>query len=244
MTRGSSATRRFMKQLVTTVLVGAAALTTLAVASSAEAEPRYGNRESFWQGQLGLRSTFVTDPGFDPFAKDNSLTSASLGASRTVFAQDEISLATGVLWDYGTRGARARGQETNLEAHRLALALEGRYHFAPFVYGRVRLTPGAIYQSASLTDSLASAKLVASDWAFAFDASAGLAFLLGPHSESTASPVRWWLAGEGGYGYAGSTALRMQPDFGGDDPRRTGYLDLGRLALSGAFFRVYGSVTF
>jgi hypothetical protein len=36
----------------------------------------------------------------------------------------------------------------------------------------------------------------------------------------------------------------MRPDLDSEDARRTGDLNLGRLALSGGFFRLYGSVTF
>jgi hypothetical protein len=220
-----------------------ALLALLFVSLPAQAEPLYGSRESFWQGQVGMRSTFVTDPGFDPFASDNVLTSFSLGASRTIFDYDAFSLAPGVFWDYAARSATARGDATSLVSNRLALALEGRYHFAPWGYGLVRLTPGTIHQSVQLTDPLAAAPYIAQSWTFAFDASAGAAFLLGPHAAS-ASPVRWWLAAEGGYGYAGSASLLMHPDLASDDPRRTGSLDLGRLALSGGFFRIYGSITF
>jgi hypothetical protein len=216
-------------------------LASLAFAPAVQAESLYGNRESFWQGQVGLRSTFVTDPGFDPFATSNVLTSFSLGGSRTIFVEDAFSFAPGIFWDYGARSATARGQATSLEVNRLSLALEGRYHIAPWVYGLVRVTPGAIHQSAQIDDPLAGAPYVANAWTFAFDASAGAAFLLGPHSSS---PVHWWLAGEGGYGYAGSASLMMHTDLAAGDPRRTGDLDMGQLALSGAFFRIYGSVTF
>jgi hypothetical protein len=223
------------------VLGAATVLASLAFASAAQAEPLYGNRETFWQGQVGMRSTFVTDPAFDPFASSNALNSISLGFSRTVFEQDAFSLAPGIFWDYGARSSTARGQATSLDAHRLGLALEGRYHIAPWVYGLVRVTPGAIHQSAQIEDPLAAAPYVANAWTFALDASAGAAFLLGPHSSS---PIHWWLAAEGGYGYAGSASLMMHSDLPPGDPRRTGDLDLGQLALSGGFVRIYGSVTF
>jgi hypothetical protein len=231
------------KRVATSFTLGAAALlASLSLAKAAGAESLYGNREAFWQGQIGMRSSFVTDPSFDPFADSNVLTSFSLGASRTIFDQDAFSLAPGVFWDYGARSSTARGQPTSLQAHRLALALEGRYHLAPWVYGLVRLTPGAIHQSAQVDDPLSPAPFVAKAWTFSFDASAGAAFLLGPHSSP--SPVHWWLAAEGGYGYAGSASLTMHSDLAADDPRRTGDLNLGQLALSGAFVRIYGSVTF
>src|SRR5438477_13053460 len=94
--------------------------------TAAVAESRFGSRESFWQGQLGVRSTFVSDPGFDPFSKDNELTQFSLGVARTVWEEDRLSFAPGIIWDYGWRTATARGQDTSLSSHRLALALEGR----------------------------------------------------------------------------------------------------------------------
>jgi hypothetical protein len=221
-----------------------ALLASLCLSARAEAEPLYGSRESFWQGQVGMRSTFVTDPGFDPFATDNVLTTFSLGVSRTVFDSGAFSLAPGFFWDYGARSATARGISTSLATHRLGLALEGRYHFLPWIYGLARLTPGALSQRAQLNDPLAPAPYVAQSWSFALDASAGVAFLLGPQAAEASSPVRWWLATEGGYGYATSASLMMHPDVSSDDPRRTGDLDLGQLALRGAFFRLYGSVTF
>jgi hypothetical protein len=240
------------QRLVSAALFAGALLGLLSFAPSALAQSPYAIGESevdplvrnrFWQGQIGMRSTFVTDPGFDPFATNDALTTFSLGVSRTILQQDAFSLAPGLFWDYGGRSATARRDETSLITHRLGLALEGRYHFAPWVYGLVRVTPGTIHHSAELKDPLASAPYVARAWTFAIDASAGAAFLIGPHRPS-ASPVRWWLAAEGGYGYAGTASLVMHPDLASDDPRRTGNLDLGRLALSGGFFRIYGSMTF
>ena len=226
-------------------LLGSSALLGVGLyATAAGAESRFGSREHFWQGELGVRTTFVTDPGFDPFANDDALTQLSLGVARTVWDEDRVSFAPGVIWDYGWRNSTARGQSTSFTSHRIALALEGRYHLFPFVYGLVRLTPGAVRQSMEVDDPLSPAPFVAQNWAFAFDASAGAAFLLGPQLEESVSPVRWWLAAEGGYSYAGSTSLLMHPDLADGDPRRTGDLNLGTLAVSGGFLRVYGSVTY
>jgi hypothetical protein len=250
---GSSHGSMSRQTLRLAALFGGALLGLLSFAPTARAQEPYGAGESeavqpirnrFWQGQVGLRSTFVTDPGFDPFATDNLLTTFSLGVSRTVFQQDAFSLAPGLFWDYGGRSATARGQATSLATHRLGLALEGRYHFTPWAYALVRVTPAALHQSAELKDPLAAAPFVSRAWTFALDASAGAAFLIGPHTSTSAAPVRWWLATEGGYGYAGTTSLLMRPDLDSDDPRRTGNLDLGRVALGGPFFRIYGSMTF
>jgi hypothetical protein len=233
-----------MKKIRFAVPIVAGSLVACSFASPAAAESRFGDRETFWQAELGLRSSYVTHPGYDPFSDDNALPQLSLGIARTVWDSDRVSFAPGVIWDYGWRSSTARGQSTSLATHRLALALEGRYHFLPWMYGLVRLTPGALHQYVQLDDALSAAPYVAKSWVFALDASAGAAFLLGPHQEDSPSLVRFWLAAEGGYGFAGSTALVMRPDLGEGDPRRTGELDMGTLAMGGAFFRIYGSVTY
>jgi hypothetical protein len=250
---GGSNGSTWRRSIVSRAFFAGALLALLSLAPSAFAQTPYGIAESdvdpltrnrFWQGQVGVRSTFITDPGFDPFATDNALTTFSLGVSRTIFQQDAFSLAPGLFWDYGGRSATARRDPTSLATHRLGVALEGRYHFAPWAYGLVRVTPGTIHHTAKLEDPLAAAPLVARAWTFAIDASAGAAFLIGPHRSTSEPLFRWWLAAEGGYGYAGAASLLMRPDLASDDPRRTGDLDLGRVALSGGFVRIYGSMTF
>jgi hypothetical protein len=225
-------------------LVSLASSVACSFSSPAAAESRFGDRETFWQAELGWRSSYVTDAGYDPFSDNNYLPQLSLGLARTIWDDDRLSFAPGVIWDYGWRGSTARGQNTSLATHRIALALEGRYHFLPWMYGLVRVTPGALHQSVEIEDPLAPAPFVAQGWVFALDASAGAAFLLGPQHEETSSPVRWWLAAEGGYGFAGSSPLVMHPDLSEGAPRRAGDLDLGTLAMRGPFFRVYGSVTY
>jgi hypothetical protein len=222
--------------------VGACAL--FLFSSPAGAESRFGSRESFWQGELGVRSQFVKDPGFDPFSTNDYYAQASVGVTRTIWSEDRLSFAPGLLWEYGERSATARGQSTSLSTHRLALSFEGRYHLFPWVYGLVRMTPGTIRQAAQVDDPISPASFVATEWVFSLDASAGAVFLLGPHSEESSSAVHWWLGAEGGYAHAGKTSLVMHPDLAADDPRRTGDLNLGTLAMRGGFFRIYGCVTY
>ena len=234
-----------MKTLPRVLVSVAVALAPIVLfASPASAEPAFGDRESFWQAEAGVRSMYITSPGYDPVSTDNSLVQFSLGASRTLWDQDQFSFAPGILWDYGESSATARGLPTDLEAHRIALTLEGRYHILPGMDGLGRVAPGALHQRVELDDPAAVAPYVARHWSFAFDSAAGLAFLLGPQAEVARSPVRWWLAAEGGYSYAGTGSLVMNTDVGADDPRRTGPLDLGSLALRGGFFRVYAAVTY
>jgi hypothetical protein len=124
------------------------------------------------------------------------------------------------------------------------LALEGRYHVTPWLYGLARFTPGVLRQSVELDDPISPAPFVAHNWVPALDASAGAAFLIAPHGEQATVPVGFWIAAEGGYSYARSSTLVMTPDLPEGDPRRTGDLDMGTLALRGAFVRIYGSVTY
>jgi hypothetical protein len=229
---------------ISCLLLSASLAAVTSVSSIASAEPAFGNRESFWQAEAGVRSMYITNPGYDPVSTDNSFVQFSLGASRTLWDQDQFSFAPGILWDYGQSSAQARGLPTSLEAHRLALSLEGRYHFLPWMYGLVRVAPGGLHQRVELDDPLAIAPYVARKWGFSFDSAAGLAFLLAPQAEVAASPVRWWVAAEGGYAYAQSGSLAMGPDVDPNDPRRTGGVDLGSLAVRGGFFRVYAAVTY
>jgi hypothetical protein len=233
-----------MKTSPRTLLAVIAFVEAALVASSAHAEPAFGDRESFWQAEAGLRSMYITNAGYDPVSTDNSFVQFSLGASRTIWDQDRFSFAPGILWDYGQSSAQARGEPTSLEAHRLALSLEGRYHFLPWMYGLVRVAPGALHQRVELDDPLALAPYVARKWGFSFDSAAGLAFLLAPQAEVVSSPVRFWIAAEGGYAYAQSGSLAMAPDIDAADPRHTGGVDLGSLAVRGGFFRVYAAVTY
>ena len=82
-------------------------------AQRANAEPLYGNRETFWQGQVGVRSTFVTDSGFDPFATDNVLTTSSIGFSRTVFDLDRLGLVLLLSLELDFQHGKAVGQFAN-----------------------------------------------------------------------------------------------------------------------------------
>jgi hypothetical protein len=210
-------------------------------ASPARADDE-ASAHSFWQAQAGFRQTFVTDPGFDPFSKNNGLPQLSLGLSRTVVERGAWSLAPGVAWEYGQVQGTARDHQTQLDTHRLSLMLEGRYHLFPWLYALARVAPGALHQAAQLRDPLAVAPLVASHWAFTVDASAGGAVLLGPWTQ--ANSPRFWLVAEGGYGFTRQSALVLNPDVDEDDARRTGSLDLGTLTLSGAFVRAYVALTY
>jgi hypothetical protein len=149
-----------------------------------------------------------------------------------------------VFWDYGTQNAMARGDASEIDVNRLGLGLEGRYHIMPWLYGLVRLTPGVVRQSVSIQDPIAPGLLKDVDWAFAFDASAGAAGLLGPHGASPRFPLRFWVVAEGGYGWAARRTMTLKPELAEDEVRPAGSLRLGTLALRGGFLRIAAAVTY
>src|SRR5690606_17630820 len=97
-----------------------------------------------WDVQLGVRNAWIGTSAFDAFAEDDAFTQVSLSAGRGLLRQGRFSLAALAVWEFGEKSASARGAKTEYAAHRLALALEGRYHVLHWLYGYGRLAPGAL----------------------------------------------------------------------------------------------------
>lgn len=213
-------------------------------AGAAEEQP-LGSYQENWEGLIGVRTAFVTDPGFDPYASDNALTQFSIGGGRTLFARGPFSIAAIGFWDYGIRRSTARGEPTQLEVHRLSAGPELRYHLLPVLYGFVRPSPAALRTIAKVEDTVAGTSYYSRSWLFGWDVTAGAAFeVFGRRSGESRQP-RFWLVGEGGYGWAASTEVRPVPDAGDSAaPQRVAALDLPALALRGAMFRISAMATF
>jgi hypothetical protein len=212
--------------------------------SGGESQAPLGSRQSFYQLLVGVRSSYITDAGYDPFSKDNSLVQSSFGLSRTLLVVDRFSFAPGVYWDYGKQDATARGDPSSIRVHRLGLGLEGRCQVFPWLYGFVRLTPGALQEKVSIEEPMAPGPLEQQHWLFSLDASGGAAVLLGPHAAEASFPLRFWAIAEGGYGWAPSKSLNLTPELPADETRPVGSLPLGKLALRGGFFRISAAVTY
>ena len=206
--------------------------------------PEVDHYRSFWRFEIGVRSSFVADPGLDPFAQNDYVPQFSLAASRTILARDRFSFAAGLAWDYGSRSEHARGDFASLSIHRLAVPLEGRMHFGPWGYAFVRAAPGVVTTSVSLEDAAAAATLTKDRALFAADFSAGYALLVHRNGPATKAAPRVWLQGEGGYGWTARERLDLHPDLADNDPRRAGGVDLGSLALRGPFFRIALAITY
>jgi hypothetical protein len=240
------------------MLVFAAWATALAPSAAAQqpparwesAAPPAGEGEgvpsiSMWRIELGYRGSFITDPGYNPFSTQEYLPQVSLAASRTLFAQGRLSFAPGIAWDYGSSNATARGDQTSLGMHRLTVPLEGRLHLGGWGYAFLRAAPGVALVNTEVDDGSAPAPLTKSRWLFATDVSAGYAWLAWPRPEAP-SPSRGhlWLQGEAGYGWVVAERLNLAPDLPPGSPQTTSGVDLGSLAMSGAFFRIAAAASF
>ncbi len=204
-----------------------------------------GRHQSNWETLLGVRTAFVTDAGFDPFAEDNALVQVSFGAGRTLFARDSLSLAAVGFWDFGSKSATARAEPTQLVVHRVTLGPELRWHLMPQLYAFTRVAPAALHLEASLSESSSGSILYSRGWVFGADATAGVAAELYGRRSGAATEARFWMLAEGGYGWAARRELSLAPDE--DDaaaPQRLAALDLGSVAVRGAIFRVSAALTF
>jgi hypothetical protein len=190
--------------------------------------------------ELGYRGSFVINPGYNPFSTNDYLPQFSLAATRTVFTQGRFSFAPGFAWDYGGSSATARGDTTSLSMHRLTVPLEGRAHFGDWGYAFVRAAPGLAALKAEVDEPSAPEALTKSKWVFATDVSAGYAWLAAPRNSGRALVGRLWLQADVGYGWVADMRLDLTP---GNQPRANG-IDLGTLAMNGAFFRIEAAASF
>lgn len=206
-------------------------------------EPRSDARIAMWRLEMGYRGSFVPSAGFDPFSTNDFLPQFSISASRTLLSRGAFSFAPGLAWDYGASSATARGDATSLAMHRLTVPLEGRVHFVPWGYAFLRAAPGVVALAAEVDDSSSAANLIKNRWLFATDVSAGFAWLVWPQRGAGHVP-RLWLQADGGYGWVASERLDLSPALASGDARAVSGVDLGGVAMSGAFFRAAAAVSF
>ena len=197
-------------------------------------------RETMWRVEMGYRGSFVTNAGYNPFSTQDYFSQFSLGGSRTLINRGRFSFAPGLVWEYGSSNATARGDAASLSMHRLAVPLEGRMHFGGWGYAFLRAAPGVATQRAEIDDSFSTA-LTKTRWLFSADVSAGYAWLLWPRAQPGAT--RLWLQSDVGYGWVAAERLTLGPDPSNSSQRVTA-VDLGTLAMQGAFFRIAVAASF
>ncbi len=206
------------------------------------AEPRY----DLVRVNLGMKVGFVPSRGFDTFAEDDALTQFSIDGTYPILTSGRIVLAAGVGWDVGARSDAVRGLPASLTAHRLYVPLEGRWNFAPWIYGLGKVSPGAAAMVADVKNvSPSGESLSATGWAFSADASVGASFLLGPRRHPEKRTIRFWATPEVGWAFTTNAPLsaglgRAEEDVLGGDVDT----NLRSLALSGFFWRASVGATF
>jgi hypothetical protein len=195
-----------------------------------------------WEASVGMRTAFIKDRAFDPFSDSDAFAQFSLSATRVIVRGDRFAFAAGLVLDLGGSGATARGEPSDLFLTRLSALAEGRYQPWAHLYGFVRVAPGLLHGSASLTDasSPGGSSLSTTFNAFSVDASAGAALRLGSLGDTRLAA---WLLGDGGYGWVQSERLLLAPSLGADQSK-AGTLDLGSLTPSAAFFRISLAVAY
>lgn len=220
-----------------------AATTAPAVDTAEPEEPLPPAQPPGWFGSLGVRTTYVTNTGFDPFATNDALIQGSIDFSRRLWMQSSLSVAAGIEFDFGSRNATARGEETELDTWRLTVGPELRWNLIPQLFFFVQPSVGVSRSSARLADGTTGTDLHARSWDVALDGAAGAAFAFWD-LRNRSSDLRFWLVGEGGYAWSDSSDLALSPDEGSSAPERTEPLDLGELALRGPYFKVAVAASF
>jgi hypothetical protein len=196
-----------------------------------------------WFGSIGVKATYITHTGFDPFATNDALTQGSLELSRRLWKQSSLSVAAGLEFDFGSRTATARGEETKLDTWRLTVGPEVRWNLIPQLFFYVQPSVGVSRSVARMEEGTAGTTLYARSWDIAVDGAGGAAFAFWD-LRNRSSDLRFWIVGEGGYAWTDSSELSLSPDEGSGAPERTDPLELGELALRGPYFKVAVAASF
>jgi hypothetical protein len=195
-----------------------------------------------WQAAIGVRSTFIRSAGFDPFSSNDLMSQVSLAFEHVVVRRDAFGFAAGVTGDFGGSDSIARNSPSNFKLWRFTAVAEGRYQPLPRAYGFVRFAPGLLRASAEVDDASSpnGQRLEDSFDVLAVDTSAGAAVRLsGP-----ANPVAAWITAEGGYGWAGSHHLLLEPAAAARDQTKLAPLDLGTIDPRGVFLSFAVAITY
>ena len=213
-------------------------------AKAAEQDPEaLGNHQKNIRVDIGGRAQFIKNSGLDPFSKNDVIGQLSLQGSYAFWAQDRLSLAAVVGFDYGGSSANARSDEASLDLERFTLAPELRYHVLRVLALTAKVGPTLTREAAQLSGGLDTA-LVRTGWKFGFDATAGAAIELWGYRKGTSNKPRVWLAGEGGYGWSAPLKLSLKPDESGSVPQRLTPVELEDLTLAGPLFRITAGLSF
>jgi hypothetical protein len=231
-------------------IVTALAALSLCLAKPALAQDRpepdpeaLGTHQKNIRVDLGLRTQFVSNGGLDPFSENDVVPQLALGASWAFYADEQLSVAAMLGFDYGSLSSRARDNATSLDLRRFTLGPEARYHLLRVLALTARVAPTLTRQAAEISTGLDS-DLHKIAWKLGFDATAGAAFELYGYRSGASRKPRLWVTAEGGYGWSMPSQMVFEPIEADSAPQRLTPLELEELSLSGPLFRVTVALSF
>jgi hypothetical protein len=197
---------------------------------------------------LGLRFVGTPDDGLEPFLVDPVMVDLYARAGMAFPIHDRIAIAGLVEGSVSGSEARARDTYTSLNIGRLALGVEGRYHFHHRLYAYGRVAPGSEFAGAEFgtqegagVNMVDGGSLFRQSTVFQIDGSLGLALRFAGSSDGTKKGVRFWGFAEGGYRHAGKHKFVLEAENG---PPRVQPIELEPLSTSGGFFSTGLLLTF
>lgn len=224
---------------------GPAVIATMTVDEPSKPEeppepPGLGNYQKHFEVGVGFRANWVADEGYHQFSDDPFLPQVAVGAGYSFFANDALSVAARLTWDYGGQSETLRGVPSRIELHRIMLGPSLRYHLhrKVFVFGTV--APG-LRASQTVLDT-GGVVFSARQFAFAMDLTLGGQVELIGAARNDVAGARWWVGVEGGYSVGTTTDVVLEPGEG--TPARTDPIVLEPIELSGGILRITTSVTF
>jgi len=200
--------------------------------------------KDFWQIGLGIRHSWINNPGFDPYATNDSLLQGSVFATRSVFVAGNFALGAGLIFEGGGRSGTARGASTSVAVMRPGAILEARYNVVRNLYLGIRAVPQAIYSEFRVEERSAPTTMQQNDWRFGIDATAHAGWNFLRMMGVRATVPEWWLLADVGYGLSQKKAMNLKPDLDSSDPRSSERLNLGKIGYNGVMMRVAIAVTF
>lgn len=203
-------------------------------------------RTDLWKVGAGLRTSYVTSGGFDPYSSNDALVQWSLEAQYPLVSRGKFALGVGFGYSGGASHDTIRGDKTGLGVHQLSVPIEGRYHLGSWAYVFGRVAPGTTAAVASIQEASSPNEFSSTKWLFSADLSAGTAILLGPrwNGDDKRTP-RFWAVPEFGYSFATKATFDNRPDRDSKDALGTDERTaLTPLNLSAFFWRISVAATF
>jgi hypothetical protein len=191
---------------------------------------------------LGVGNLWIPSDGLDPFTEHDALTTFSAGAGLSLAEAGAIDIAAVAGVDITASEADYRGEPSSVGVLRLAVGPELRGSWLDRLYWHGRLAPTLTRLSLELEESSSGATLADSQWLWGAEAAVGLELRFAEAATDLPHALGFFLRGEGGYGWTPSATIALRG--GGSAPVRTQPLELGEIALSGAFFRAALGVGF